>query len=117
MLSFMKMLVMLLTVTGFCSGAYGHSKITTTQPKNGEVLSETPAAIELDFGNKVRLTKVTLQRTERDAIDLDLSKYKGFENSFSLSNTYQGKGIYTVNWRGLSIDGHVMQGKFTFTVK
>ena len=26
-------------------------------------------------------------------------------------------GAYTVNWRGLSIDGHPMQGSFDFTVE
>ena len=29
----------------------------------------------------------------------------------------QGQGLYRIEWRGLSIDGHAMRGRFTFRVK
>jgi len=28
-----------------------------------------------------------------------------------------GAGTYRIEWRGLGIDGHAMQGEFTFTVE
>jgi methionine-rich copper-binding protein CopC len=112
-----KITIILIALISFHSVVLAHSKVTTTQPTNDAVLQKAPTTIGLDFDKKIRLTKVTLQRVEQDAVDLDLSQFKDFRNSFSLSNTLQGKGVYTINWRGLSIDGHVMQGEFSFTVE
>lgn len=125
MLNFIKIAIVLFVVASFHTTAHAHSKITTTKPENGAILQEIPTAIQLNFGNKIRLTKVTLQHiehhseqhTEQKAVNLILSNDKGFKNHFSLPMASQGNGVYTINWRGLSIDGHVMQGKLSFTVE
>lgn len=117
MLRITKIVVLLAGLISFHGGVQAHSKVTITEPENKAVLQETPTAIKLNFANKIRLTKVTLQRAEQEVIDLDLSNDKGFKNKFSLLNTSKGNGLYKINWRGLSIDGHVMQGKFSFTVE
>ena len=97
--------------------ALAHSKINTTVPENEAVLAEAPPTIELKFAKKIRLTKITARIGEEDSVEMDLSKHKGFENHFSLQNDLQDKGLYTIEWRGLSVDGHVMKGILTFTVE
>ena len=117
MLNVIKLWVIFAMVIGLQAGAFAHSKITTTQPSDGAVLQQAPAAIQLNFGDKIRLTKMTLQQSEQTVIDMDLSDHKDFKKKFSLPTNVQGKGLYTINWRGLSIDGHAVRGEFTFTVE
>ena len=110
-------ILLMIGVMSVGSIAFSHSKVDTTNPANGAVLAEAPASIDLTFGGKIRLTKVILQREGQAPIHLDLSGYKRFENSFSFPNPSEDIGRYTIEWRGLGADGHVMQGTFTFTVE
>ena len=95
--------------------AFSHSKVTTTFPADGSVLKQSPEKIELTFSHAIRLTKVTL--TTDKTMDLDLSQYKHFEKNFAIPVSSQVLGIHTIKWRGLSDDGHVMQGEFSFIVE
>lgn len=96
-----------------------HSKVDATVPENGAIIAKAPAEIKFDFANKIRLTRVEISFEEQAAIPLDLSGHKGFERSFILPIEGMGVGVgtYSIEWRGLSIDGHAMRGDFSFTVQ
>lgn len=117
MKNFAKLILVVFGLIGIASAAFAHSKVNTTIPENEAVLQQAPSSIDMTFGSKIRLTKVMLQIEGQDPIDIELDSYKGFENSFSFTNTSQSNGQYQVEWRGLSIDGHVMQGEFSFKVE
>ena len=117
MRNFAKFILVILGVIGFASTAFSHSKVNTTTPENEAVLQQAPSSIDMTFGSKIRLTKVAFQIEDQDLIEIDLDSYKGFKNSFSFPNVSENSGQYKVEWRGLSIDGHVIQGKFSFTVE
>lgn len=117
MKTFVKLVLVVFGLVSFASAAFSHSKVNTTTPENEAVLQQAPPAIDMTFENKIRLTKVTLQIEGQDLIDIDLDSYEDFENIFSFPNASQNSGQYKVDWRGLSIDGHVMQGEFSFTVE
>ena len=117
MKNFAKLVLVFFGLVGFASAVFAHSKFNTTNPENEAVLQQAPSEIDMTFGSKIRLIKVTLQIEGQESIDIDLNNYKGFENSFSFNNASQISGQYQVEWRGLSIDGHVMQGEFSFTVE
>ena len=97
--------------------AVAHSPVDTTTPENGAVITDVPADISLNFVNDIRLTRVEMTHADHPSVQLDLGDQKSFDRSFTLPLEAMGDGIYRLEWRGLGIDGHVMQGEFTFTVE
>ncbi|MHA6261598.1 copper resistance CopC family protein [Arenibacterium sp. CAU 1754] len=97
--------------------ASAHSKVSKTHPPDGAVLGEFPAQISMSFGKKVKLTRVEILQSDTAVSDLDLSGQDGFTTEVVLPVEPAGPGGYTVEWRGLGIDGHVVKGAFSFTVE
>jgi len=99
------------------TAALAHSKVDTTAPANGAVLAQAPARIVLSFAKRIRLTKVRMRHGDSPAVDLDLTRHKGFATRFAIPLPGRGGGLYRVEWRGLAADGHTMRGGFEFRVK
>jgi len=112
----MKIVIAAIVSSVFASGAFAHSKVNTTAPANQAELAEVPAQIDLGFAKKVRLTKVEVTHESDPTIPVDLVGQTSFERAFTLPLQDMGVGTYHIEWRGLGMDGHAMQGDFTFEV-
>ena len=112
----MKIFIAVILSSVLASSAYAHSKVDTTTPSNQAALAEVPAQIELDFAKKIRLTKVEVTHESDPTVPLDHDGQTLFERAFSLPIQNMGDGTYHIEWRGLGMDGHAMQGEFTFEV-
>ncbi len=99
------------------TSAMSHSNIDATTPENGAVLAEAPTQIILTFTKGIRLTQVRMTHDANDVIDLDLGDQTGFETRFELEFEGRGSGLYRIQWRGLSSDGHVVRNTFRFRVR
>ncbi len=99
------------------SGALAHSRVDTTVPENGALIAQAPTEVSLNFADDIRLTQVEVTHADHPSVQLDLGDQKSFDRSFTLPLESMGAGAYRIEWRGLGIDGHVMQGEFMFTVK
>ena len=97
--------------------ALAHSDIDTTAPENGAVLAEAPPHIVLTFVKRIRLTRIQLTHGDQAPEDLDLGDQKSFATRFVVPLTDMGSGLYRIEWRGLSGDGHAMRNSFTFRVQ
>ena len=113
----MKVLATFLFVTLVPATAWAHSQTKETSPSDGAVLTYMPDQIDLTFTDKLRLTKVEARHSEGGTQDIDLGAHKAFATEFTLPLNAMGAGVYEVEWRGLGIDGHAMQGTFTFEVE
>ena len=113
----MKTLSMIALISVLATGAFAHSKVDTTTPADGAALTRAPAEIGFDFTSDIRLTRVELVHQDQPAIRLDLGAQTGFARQFTLPLQQLGAGTYRIDWRGLGVDGHVMQGAFGFTVE
>lgn len=113
----MKKLALFALLTTLSSAAFAHSRVDTTKPENGAVIAEVPAEVSFDFANDIRLTRVDMTHADNASVPLDLGDQKSFERAFTLPLENMGAGTYLIEWRGLGIDGHAMQGTFTFTVQ
>ncbi|PIB25112.1 copper resistance protein CopC [Amylibacter kogurei] len=113
----MKKLTLFALLAMLSSGAFAHSRVDTTAPHNGAVLAEVPTEVSFNFANDIRLTRVEMTHADHPSVQLDLGELKSFERAFTLPLEGMGPGIYRIEWRGLGVDGHVMQGDFTFTVE
>ncbi|MEO0753003.1 MAG: copper resistance CopC family protein [Pseudomonadota bacterium] len=113
----MKPLLLSVFVMLFPVVALAHSEMDQTTPADGAVLAELPNEISLNFTDMLRLTAVKARHSNGKTQAIDLSSYKSFANEFVLPMQPMGEGSYEVEWRGLGMDGHAMQGTFSFEVQ
>ncbi|WP_171133053.1 MULTISPECIES: copper resistance CopC family protein [unclassified Ruegeria] len=106
--------VILVLLSGF---AMAHSKVETTTPTDGATIPNQPGEVELRFDQEIRLTRVGLAFEQEKAVKLELGDQTNFEQNFSIPLPSKGSGTYVIEWRGLGVDGHTMQGEFSFTVE
>lgn len=97
--------------------ALAHSEKEGTVPADGTVVEAVPETIELRFNDGMRLTKVEMTHAEKHTEALELGEQSGFVKKFSLPMISMGAGVYLIEWRGLGVDGHPMDGSFSFEVK
>ena len=94
-----------------------HSALGTAVPEDGAVLEQAPPHIVLTFTKPIRMTRVRMTHDAGDAVDLDLGDQTAFATRFELQLEDMGSGLYRIEWRGLSDDGHVMRSSFAFRVQ
>ena len=105
----------LAAILATATAALAHSKAEDTTPSGGATV-ETVEFIELRFDDPMRVTVVTLTGPDGN---LEITRETGLDlvTEFrALPPEILPAGAYTVDWRGLSADGHPMQGTFGFTV-
>ena len=97
--------------------AQAHSGLDTTEPEDGAVLTDAPRHIVLTFDEDIRLTRVRMTLDDTIEVELDLGDQTTFATRFLVPFENRGSGLYRVEWRGLSHDGHAMRNAFTFRVR
>jgi copper resistance protein C len=97
------------------SAAFAHSELTSSVPADKASVAAAPKEVMLHFSEPVRLTALAVTRAgeaQRKLSPLPAQPQK----DFSVASPGLSKGQYTVTWRALSGDAHVMTGEFTFAV-
>jgi methionine-rich copper-binding protein CopC len=95
--------------------ALGHAIKTETTPADGATLSRAPAAIEMSFDTPVRITLVEITDRAGETYEVDYTRGEPV-SEFTATPAELPPGRYTVEWRGLSDDGHPASGTFAFTI-
>ncbi len=104
-----------LTMAALATSALAHSKAEDTTPMH-EATVATVDAIEMRFDDPMRVTAIALTGPDGD---VEIERETGMDavSEFrALPPADLPDGAYSVEWRGLSSDGHPMQGTFDFTV-
>ena len=112
--------------------AFGHSPLSSVDPRDGSVLKKSPIKIEMKFKSAVKLIKLDMHklkpekansllnslfsRAEGDEIVLNSKFLMKISEQHSVEVPELGAGAYTVKWRALGKDGHVIKGDFSFKV-
>jgi methionine-rich copper-binding protein CopC len=111
----MKTFVYSAIVSLVASAAFAHSELTSSMPADKASVDAAPKELMLHFSEPVRLTALTVTRAgeaQRELSPLPAQQQK----DFSVASPGLSKGQYTVSWRALSGDAHVMTGEFKFAV-
>ena len=95
---------------------HAHSKQETTFPEDGAVLAAAPDVVSMSFDAPMRVTVITITSEAGDTFELERSDAMEPVTEFRATPPPLPKGRYTVEWRGLSSDGHPMRGRFSFEV-
>jgi methionine-rich copper-binding protein CopC len=111
-------LVVVLALFLAVSPAAAHSLLLESTPAANSVVALAPPALRLRFNNRIekRLCRVRLVDERGGTHDLVLAE-DGAADWLMASVPAVTPGRYRVEWQVLSTDGHVVTGRFTFTVK
>jgi methionine-rich copper-binding protein CopC len=95
--------------------AIAHAHLVKADPADGSTVKAAPTKFVLMFNEPAKLTALSLQKDAEPARKIEpLPTTSAAEISVPAPHLAAGK--YTLTWRVVSNDGHVMPGKLTFTV-
>lgn len=100
--------------------ALGHSGLQRAEPPVDSKLNRPPSEVRLYFNERLEPAYSTVRVKDDHGAQVDRQDaHVDPSNPLLLRATLQPleHGAYTVNWRVLSVDGHVTEGRFTFQVK
>ncbi|MEI6708593.1 MAG: copper resistance CopC family protein [Methylococcales bacterium] len=100
--------------------SFAHAKMVRSSPEQDAVLTESPKQVDVWFDDKVG--------TEYKALAVIDSKGKRVDNKDLVQETFDSAHLYTtvpllppdtytVRYRVVSIDTHIVTGKYQFTIK
>lgn len=116
--------VALLLMTAFFSSAsHAHSALVSSDPAAGSSLTAFPENITLTFNEELltlggsRSNYLELIAPSGESIELGESAVIGERLTAKVLNDDPNSGSFTVLYRVVSGDGHVIRGEFQFTVE
>ena len=114
-------LLLAAVLLAFGTGAWAHAALTKSIPGNREVLAHSPGTIHLRFNEKIeaKFSKVWLEDAQGKAVTLGVPAVAA-DDPYALQTPLSAPlapGRYTVRYRVLSQDGHVIEKSFVFTIE
>ena len=113
----MKILSLLsgLALVAFAVTANAHAHLQKSSPAEGSVITTSPPNLVLNFSEAAKLTALSIQKGSAPEQKLKpLSTTAAQQISVPLPALTPG--TYSVNWRVVSDDGHMMAGVLHFTL-
>ena len=97
--------------------ANAHTTVKSSTLEDGGIYQTIPDFFDLVFARKVGLASLTLKDTDGKEIVLDFTLPKSMETKFSIPMPKLKNGQYSMSWRAVAKDGHVLKGDMRFTVQ
>ena len=100
--------------------ASAHTSLVSSTPKNGSTLDSAPTEISLQFDEDLITigdkdpNKISLRDESGNEISIGQTKVIGSIVSATLSPALLKSGLYTVSYRVVSADGHVVGSQIQF---
>jgi methionine-rich copper-binding protein CopC len=102
------------------AAALAHAVLVKSIPAQRATLAESPPRVELWFNERLEpaYSKASVTNEADTQVDLrDVAVSAEDPRRLTVSLPALAPGRYTVSFRVLSVDGHVVESKLTFTVK
>ena len=96
--------------------AVAHAFLDHAAPRVGETVHGAPAEVRLRFTEELEPAFSTLRVVDKDGKQVDRKDKAVDSTVMRVSVPQLPPGTYRVQWRALSVDTHVTEGDFTFTV-
>ncbi|TRO95456.1 copper resistance protein CopC [Glycocaulis profundi] len=96
------------------AAAYAHTVISHSNIGDGAVLASAPADFDFGFADPVSLVGLELLDETGGAVDIGFRRVSGMQKDFSVPLPDLEEGGYSLNWRAVAQDGHVMSGAISF---
>ena len=108
--------VVLGAVVLWASPASAHASLVEATPAPGSALTDSPAAIELQFTESVETNSGAIRVYNTDANRVDNAGVSVTGNTVRMALPSLPDGSYITTWRVISGDSHPIRGGFTFQV-
>ena len=104
---------------GASNSAEAHAALVRSQPGSRAVLQRAPERIELCFNEAVepKFSSLRIERKPGSVIPVGDLVSSGDAKCISVLSPSLEPGVYTVHYRVLSRDGHVIEYGYQFTIK
>jgi methionine-rich copper-binding protein CopC len=100
--------------------ARAHSQLARSQPGRGAAVARAPERVRLWFSERLEPAYATLSVWSEAGVQVDAGD-AGVDAAdptlLSVGAPNLAPGRYTVRYRVLSVDGHIVESSFAFTVK
>ena len=107
-------LVLLSSVMGLSTNVFAHGVMHETVPANGSSMSGPTDRVELTFKNPTKLISIKLLDSEENSVPVDFERSTEAGTHFESMFQALQPGSYTVQWKAMGEDGHMMKGDFGF---
>ena len=114
--------------------ANAHSPLASSSPQNGKTLDEPPTEIFMEFKLPAKLIKVDLTKQsdkqgknllgrlfgggdDGESVPLGTSFLMTIDKRQAIPLPALEDGSYSLAWRAMGEDGHVIKGDLTFNIK
>jgi methionine-rich copper-binding protein CopC len=107
----------LLSVAIVATVAAAHSFLEVAEPRPGSTVKTAPAEVRLRFTERLEAAFSTVRVTDEGGKRVDRGEAQleaGAPKRLRVPLLPIGAGRYTVKWRVLSVDSHIVEGEFTF---
>jgi copper resistance protein C len=98
--------------------AFAHSFLVDATPSPKDHVAEAPKTIKMRFGGGVEpnYSKITIEADGGKVLAEGAKEVAGKPKELTLDAPALTPGHYTVRYRVLSQDGHIVEGNYDFTV-
>lgn len=107
--------ILILGLGLLATSAFAHTVLSSSVPAQDTLVAASPEALVLTFSTDVRITALTL--TDAASVSYDLGALPTTaQQEFSIPVPSLASGYYTVTWRAVGADTHVVSGEINFSV-
>ena len=100
------------------AGAFAHATLKASNPKFRQRLERAPATLVIRFDQKVQAIPRSIEVLDARGRVYSLpTRPSANPHELRTALRPQPKGAYTVRWRALSGDGHIVSGVYTYGVR
>ena len=112
----MKKLQNLLAITAVfvSSSLFAHGMLDSTYPKDGAMMMEPTDRVEVSFNSPMKLINVKLIDSTGKPLSIDFKRSKEAGTQFKVVMPTLTPDNYTVHWKAMGDDGHMVKGTFGF---
>jgi methionine-rich copper-binding protein CopC len=102
------------------ASSFSHSLLVRSQPGQRSTVTRPPERVQMWFSERLEPAYASASVWNEAGKQVDAGDASVDQNDpslLSVSTPNLGPGRYTVRFRVLSVDGHIVTSSFTFTVK
>ena len=107
--------LMATSIFALSTNAFAHTSITRTSIPNNGAVTASPPTYTVTYGAAVRLATVTLVNAAGQSFPLSFRR-GGAATNFAVPLPRLAAGTYTMSFRAMGSDGHVMNNQTSFTI-
>lgn len=113
----LSLLVLCPLLSGSKEAAWAHAYPASTNPADGSTVAESPREVHIQFteGVELEFSRIVVRSSTGEVVSQKQVR-RAAPDTLAVELRPLRSGSYSVEWRVLSVDTHITEGAFGFTV-